>query len=373
MQACWEKNAESRPNFTCVHSRLEEFNEQLTLLQNDSPSSVDSLRPNPDPYSRENSHDQLNSEYSSLQSRRRRSGRSSYSKNSPGIRRKSVQSRVSGAGSEHLSLTFSVLSDDLSSGSSSGNEEGPEGLSPLPESVVYQMLPSLLKEDKLENSEDVKHLPTSSPMNLVSSYLETSDNKNSIELEDSSKYIPLQSTFISPAPATPSTITTRLTPCETTSYTSSQGPSTVRSDESAPLPPSPSPDLTSKSSTFGEDMSSNPRSSFISHSNADTVSKASVSDSVGVATPGPDSHPSFSVNSDPYSQTNGHGDMSGEQPLMNGGHPPERTDEVGDSNGVVNGYSREESLKSDTNRASFNLGLGDLSSDLMATFDSWDI
>ncbi len=370
MQTCWDNKAEQRPNFGYLHSRIEQINEQLAMVQDDSPLST---RVDQRLYSRENSQASL--EHPS--SRRKRSGRSGLPKNSPSIARRSINSRVSAAGSEHLSLTFSVLSGDLSSESSS-EEEGPEMLSPLAESVVYQMIPSLLKDDP---EDDVKHLPTSSPMNLVNSFLDSS-NKNSIELETSPTCIP--STFISPAPTTPSTVTTRLTHWETNSYTSSQfAPSTVRSDDSANsqhVTSSPSPDLTSKSSMFGEDTNSNPRFSYISHSNADTVSKASISESVGASTPGLDDcpQPSPIQKSNVHTHSNGHPNMNGA--VSN--HSLERTAKVADSSEVktddINGYEHSDNKSSvkpptDGDRTSFSLGLTDLSSDFMSTFDSWNL
>ncbi|XP_064404789.1 mucin-2-like isoform X2 [Halichondria panicea] len=377
MQACWESKAEQRPNFGYLHSRIEQINQQLAMVQDESPLST---RVDGQLYSRENSQASLDHP-SSHQSRRKRSGRSSLSKNSPSIMRRSINSRVSAAGSEHLSLTFSVLSGDLSGESSSEGEEGPEMLSPLAESVVYQMIPSLLKDDP-EN--DVKHLPTTSPMNLVNSFLDSS-NKNTIELK-TSNYAPtcIPSTLISPAPTTPSTVTTRLTPWETNSYTSSQfAPSTLRSDDSASTQraaSSPSPDLTSKSSMFGEDTNSNPRFSYISHSNADTVSKASISESVGASNPGMDDcpQPPPNQNSNMHTHSNGHPKINGA--VLN--HSLERIADAADSSEVntndINDYEgthsdTKSSVKPPTGGDRTSLGLTDLSSDLMATFDSWNL
>ncbi len=383
MESCWANKAEERPSFDYLYTRMEQIHEQLTMVQDDSPSST---RLDQQLYSRENSQVSLN--HPSHQSRRRRTGRNSFSKNSPSVTRRSINSRVSAAGSEHLSLTFSVLSGDLSSVSSCEGEEGPEILSPLAESVVYQMMPSLLKDDnederRYENEKRyVEHLPTSSPINLVTSFLDSNNDHNSIELE-ASKYAPIPSTFISPAPTTPSTVTTRLTPWETNSYTSSQfAPSTLRSDDSVSTQlagSSPSPDLISKSSTFGEDLNSNPRFSYISQSNADTVSKTSISESVSALTPGPgmdNGHlqPSFNQSSNIHAQSNG-------QPSVNGAS---RTDEESEMNEVKNnGHERKssdtkspektfEKGQSNGDSARFSLGLNDLSSDLMATFDSWN-
>ncbi len=374
MEACWANKAEQRPSFGYLHTRMEQIYEQLAMVQDDSPLTT---RVDHQLYSRENSQASLNHPFSH-QSRRRRNGRHSFSKNSPSIARRSINSRVSAAGSEHLSLTFSVLSADLSSRSSSEGEEGPEMLSPLAESVVYQMMPSLLRDENEDETRDIKDLPTSSPMNLVTSFL-VSNNENSIELENS-KYAPIPSTFISPAPTTPSTVTTRLTPWETNSYASSQfAPSTIRSDDSASTKlaaSSPSPDLISKSSTFGEDLSSNPRFSYISQSNADTVSKTSIDESISASTPGMDhSYPQPSPKPSVHSQNNG-------QSNINEINSPDRTNQISHINGVEDTNGRESKsgdIKSPKKALSgedstrFSLGLNDLSSDLMASFDNWNV
>ncbi len=308
MMQCCEERGENRPNFTYILSKIEELNTQL-LSANKTPPSIIVAQ----------SNESLEPPSQNSTSRRRRSGRNSFSKASPSVMRRS---HASGVGSEHLSLTFSVLSDDLSSVSASDDEQGPEGLSPLAESVVYQMLPSLMKDD--DGLQDVQSLPTSSPMNLVNSFLDSSTNKSNSELENSSKYAP--PSVISPA--TPSTINTRLTPSESISYTSSQF---VRSDESASTPHhSPSPDLTS--SMFGEE--GNPRLSYLSHAD----SKAS----------------DWTENVEPPSTTteaNGVSDHG--------------TDVVVDMNELNETKTVE--------RSSLGIGLGELSSDLMATFDSWNI
>lgn len=419
MEDCWNSKGENRPNFAVIYDQMEEINGRLATPQSaySSYSTPNSNREE-GPLSTFNNHtnrDQAQNmaglDYSpvpsSYQSRRRRSGRNSLTKISPAVNRRSTQSRVSGAGSEHLSLTFSVLSADLlGSGSSSENEEGPEMLSPLAESVVFQMLPSLLKDDREDEPEQRRHLRPDSPLNLVSSLLEDSIGNRTHEQEHSSKYAPLPSTFISPAALTPSTITTRLTPCETNSYTSSQfGPSTIRSDDSVstPLPTSsPSPDLTSKSSTFGEE--SNPRYSYISHSNADAVSKTSTTDSLGTSASAMYGYPAsttsqgsnlynppghlngggYSYNQSPHSleqsRTNGT-DLDSMVPDLS---IPNRTaNEANDhsqtkANGLVdvNGHSevvddQEKTVMSTEESKQTSFGLGDLSSDLMATFDSW--
>lgn len=270
---CWDSKAEKRPNFHTILKKMENVNDKLASPQT-TPTSRKSTREN-----QLSTVDKVTSRDNpvpvSFESQCKSSGQSGHAWPSPTT---SPHKHVSAAGSSHLSLTFSVLSDDSGSRSSiSDNEEQ----SPLAESVVFQMLPSLLKEGHKQERQtaSVKGLHSDSPLNLVSSLPEGR----------SSKYPRIPITFIPPPPPpprTPSTATTRLTPSETTSsYTSSQfGPgSTRRSDSSKhtqPLPTaSPSPDLTSKSSMFGEEA--NPPFNHTPLSNADTVSKTPTADYSG--------------------------------------------------------------------------------------------
>ena len=336
---------------------------------------------------------------------------------------------------EKLSITFSVLSGDLlgEGGESSSESEGEEGdekeIDVLEPELLDRFMPSLRREPMTGGETAAGGISTealtSKPVLTLTSPSVGAMHNN---LEDTSRYRQLSNTALSPGPFSTSTMTSRLSPSETSSQ---YGPSsTVRSDDT-PVPPlsSPSPDLTSKTSTIGDETlstASNPLLAGTYHSNMPStgmLSKTSTLESVNTAVSASTadySHPTNLVytphlNGSQYNGTEHRNSTStsGSVPPLSNGHPPgpkangdvinkssiqspplqnsvmsssslsDRTQQTAlDSTSkepTVNGGvvlredvgDRQTSRDSQLSRTSFGLGLGDLSSDLLSTFDSF--
>ena len=335
---------------------------------------------------------------------------------------------------EKLSITFSVLSGDLlgEGGESSSESEGEEGdekeIDVLEPELLDRFMPSLRREpmtggETAAGGISTEALTSKPLLTLTSPSVGAMHN-----LEDTSRYRQLSNTALSPGPFSTSTMTSRLSPSETSSQ---YGPSsTVRSDDT-PVPPlsSPSPDLTSKTSTIGDETlstASNPLLAGTYHSNMPStgmLSKTSTLESVNTAVSASTadySHPTNLVytphlNGSQYNGTEHRNSTStsGSVPPLSNGHPPgpkangdvinkssiqspplqnsvmsssslsDRTQQTAlDSTSkepTVNGGvvlredvgDRQTSRDSQLSRTSFGLGLGDLSSDLLSTFDSF--
>ena len=305
--------------------------------------------------------------------------------------------RVSQNQQEKLSLSFSVLSGDVLSGSESEAEGERDRQSHS--ALDINLLPALFTKEATPGAGDT----TDADMELVSSFLGT------------------QSSFMSQ---------------HLSSSITGDSPSFSNHHiETELLPPTPSlsPDLTSKTSTAGDETMSmvsssntatHPAEANVNHTNADTISKASTLDSLSTTLSAP--YPfscSPSQTSGVHALQNGTEELKPRErlPLLDhkvrmNGHSavsvPERASKSTDSgirsdedpdavhtdpepstNAIVNGNSSnhagvmkrnlvekqqdirlsEVSRHSRTSQASFGLGISDLSSDLMSTFESWDL
>ena len=331
---------------------------------------------------------------------------------------------------DKLSITFSVLSEDVlgegdrSSGESSGEEEeggNPELIDVLDPNLLDKFMPSMRREQRQgrvrdNDLNDNSQRATLSPVSTVMGS----------DLEDTLKYSRLPHTVLSPGPFSTSTMTSRLSPCETHSCSSSQyEPSTVRSDET-PIPgvSSPSPDLTSKTSTIGDEtlsIASNPLLTTVYHSTPlapppaavgsggdGTLGKMSAIDSRTLPIsstndgypPPPDLVFTPRLNGSQYNGTE-NGTTNGRDSHLSNGHPPgtvngdvikntqspptqsfgnheDSLPPLDSKDSTLNGVvlregigGRQASRDSQLSRTSFGLGLGDLSSDLMSAFDTW--
>ena len=338
---------------------------------------------------------------------------------------------------EKLSITFSVLSGDMlgeGEASSSESEEGEEGnekdIEELEPELLDRFMPSLRRDQMSGGGGDEvggisTEALTSKPVLTLTS--PSVGAMHMVNLEDTSRYRQLPNTALSPGPFSTSTMISRLSPSETSSQ---YGPSTVRSDDT-PVPPlsSPSPDLTSKTSTIGDETlstASNPLLAGTYHNAPSTgmLSKTSTLESVNTAMSASVdyNHPPNLIhmphlNGSQYNGTehrnntssnsvsslsNGHPPGSVPGPKANGdvinkssisaqspplqnsvmSSPSDGTTVLPDSSGkdvTVNGGvvlregigDRQTSRDSQLSRTSFGLGLGDLSSDLLSTFDSF--
>ena len=418
MQSCWQEEPSSRPAFDRLHSQVSEISGQhttapsfgsshsipaVTISRQSTPGSRNGTTVQPlQQYVPVRATDQ---EGENVMDRKT----SSLSVDSKPVKRDSLQP-------DQLSITFSVLSGDLLSegGASSSESEGEGERDPdlLEAELLDKFMPSLRRDPASGSSGDEpsRRVSHEEPLTPTSTLTSTSGG---LKLEDTLKYSRLPSAALSPGPFSTSTLTSRLSPCETHSCSSSQyGPSTVRSDET-PVPgvSSPSPDLTSKASTIGDEtvsIASNPPVGGGYHYGAagsgvggDAVSKTSTLDSMYTATSASMDTPRQSnLVFSPHlngSQFNGteYGNTNGRSPLTNG-HPPVQANGdviktaqspslalsgshgnalgVGSdsalNNGVVlrgGGGETEASRDSRASRTSFGLGLGDL----LSTFDSW--
>ena len=316
---------------------------------------------------------------------------------------------------EKLSITFSVLSEDMlgegGQGSSSESEGEGEGEEKDPEVIAPELLdrfmPSL-KRDQLSGGESVVGTSTETLSNKpVLTLTSPSVGGAMANLEDTLRYHRLPNTARSPGPLSTSTMTSRLSPSETSSQ---YGHSTVRSDET-PVPPisSPSPDMISKASTIGDETlstASNPLLAGPSYHlpGTGTLSKTSTLDSVNISVDS--NHPSnllFTphLNGSQYNKTehqsnppsngialsNGHPQANGDvikpatqAPPIQNTSSSESTTVLDSKDSTPNGGvvlrkegigDRQTSRESQLSRTSFGLGLGDLSSDLLSAFDNW--
>lgn len=306
--------------------------------------------------------------------------------------------RVSQNQPEKLSLSFSVLSGDMLSGSESEGEG--EKDNPSHSALDLNLLPALFTKEATPGAGDT----TDADMELVSSFLGTQSSFMSQHLSSS---------IVG----------------DTSSFSNHH-------IETELLPPTPSlsPDLTSKTtSTAGDEtmsmVSGNtatlPVEANVNHANADTISKASTLDSLSTTLSAP--YP-FSCSPsqtsgvhalhngtaeelkprerltpmlDHKARMNGHSAVSVPESASKSTDSGIRSDEELDAahtepetstSATVNGNSSdhagvvkrdlarkqdarlsEVSRHSRTSQASFGLGISDLSSDLMSTFESWDL
>ena len=319
---------------------------------------------------------------------------------------------------DKLSITFSVLSGDMleERGGSSSESEGEgekdaELIEVLAPELLDRFMPSLRRDQpgKGEGVGRTSNEVLSKPvLTLTSPSVGTVDH-----LEDTLRYHRLPNTALSPGPFSTSTLTSRLSPSETSSQ---YGHSTVRSDET-PVPPmsSPSPDLTSKTSTLGDETlstASNPLLTSTYHMpGAGMLSKTSTMDSVNTAVSASAdyNHPPNHVytphlNGSQYNGTEYQNSTSSGMSSLSNGHPPGKANgdvikptqspplqnnnmmtSSSDSTAVLDSKDsttnsvvlregvggRQTSRDSELSRTSFGLGLGDLSSDLLSAFDTW--
>ena len=419
MQRCWQEEPSNRPTFDALYPQMSAIDGKdaafptfgsshsipaVTISRQSTPTSRNSTAVQPIPQyvpvvtsgEDERVPDRQNS---------------SLSIESRPTKRDSLQP-------DKLSITFSVLSGDLLSeggGSSSSESEEEEEQDPelLEADLIDKFMPSLRRDQPSGSSGDEPARKISTDELLTPTSTLTSTSGGGIKLEDTLKYSRLPSAALSPGPFSTSTLTSRLSPCETHSCSSSQyGPSTTRSDET-PVPgvSSPSPDLTSKASTIGDETMSIASNQLLAgpyHYPAHgggigggeaVSSKTSTLDSTYSAATPPSTANAYPLQSNHvYSQhlnggsgTTEYGTTNGRSPLTNG-HPPVKangdiiktaqsnhSDTLGVAsetalNGVVlreGASDRLTSRESATSRTSFGLGLGDLSSDLMSAFDSW--
>ena len=435
MKSCWEEEPAHRPSFNTLHSQMFEISGRYTPLPalDDEPSySTPAIvvaggsghstpRPRNGPIQHVSSVQPL-PQYVPVPT-----GSSEVTvsdrKNS-GVSLGSIQRSRDSLQPDKLSITFSVLSggdvlgegDESSRESSEGEEEDEEReVDMIAPELLDRFMPSLRMEQRSSIGDGTSTEDSSRPMLTLTS---PSVSGMGNDLEDTLKYTQLPSSALSPGPFSTSTMTSRLSPCETQSCSSSQyGPSTVRSDDT-PVPgvSSPSPDLTSKTSTIGDETlsiaSNTPlagayhmHSTPVAGAGTGALSKTSTVDSVSPTGISDYSHtPNLvysphvngsqcsgrehrTVNHD-SSLTNGHppGKANGDvirtvqssPPISSlsdhGGGPPAPSAEESPLNGVVlrdSVNNQMTSRDSRTSQTSFGLGLGDLSSDLLSAFDSW--
>ena len=324
---------------------------------------------------------------------------------------------------EKLSITFSVLSGDMlgEGGASSSESEGEEGDEEDPEVLEPELLDRFMPSLRREQTSGGDGVGGISTEVLSNKPVLTLTSPSVGAMEDTSRYRHLPNAALSPGPFSTSTMTSRLSPSETSSQ---YGPSTVRSDDT-PVPPlsSPSPDLTSKTSTIGDETlstASNPLLAGTYHTpGAGMLSKASTLESVNTAVSASTdyNHPPNLVytphlNGSQYNGTEHRNNTSTSVSSLSNGHPPgpkangdvinkssistqsppgplqnsvmssssdsatalDSSKNVTANGGVVlrEGIGdRQTSRDSQLSRTSFGLGLGDLSSDLLSTFDSF--
>ena len=435
MMSCWEEQPTCRPSFNVLQSQVFEISGRYTPLPTlDSKHNVSTSSPiipargsgHVTPSSRNGpiQHNAVSSVHAMPQYVAVSDGGVStdrkVSSTSLGLNRR--MSRDSQQ-PDKLSITFSVLSGEIlgegSEGSSgehsSEDEEDDEEreVDMIEPDLLDRFMPSLRKEQESGTSTEDSSRPV----------LTLTSPSASAGFEDTLKYnrLPPRSGQ-SPGPLSISTMTSRLSPCETHSISSSQyGPSTVRSDET-PVPgvSSPSPDLTSKTSTIGDETlstASNPlltstyhniHSTPLASGSTGALSKTSTLDSMstvsGIGTPdhshtrnlvysphlnGSQFNRSERVTNHDTTLTNGHtpGKMNSDitqtvqspsllANLSNHGDSATTLDSKDSpSNGIVlrdRGVDDKLTPRdSRTSRTSFGLGLGDLSSDLLSAFDNW--
>ena len=418
MTNCWRTRGEERPNFTTVFSQLRDLHSkhaafvdsqydpslhtpELNLstfgknLHEEKPPNI-----NIDTASRAGSRGYRSGTFPG-QYRRSEGGypRGSRDGEMPGRSPQSIR-KASQTLPENLSLTFSVLSKDVMSGSESDTEKE-KGSQVM--GFDLNLLPALFTKESTPGAGDT----TDSPMELMSSVLHTTST--STGQQPSSSRAGDNSLFSS-------------RPVET---------------ELLPPTPSLSPDLTSKTSTVGDETISTasgntatlPTEANFNQANADTISKASTLDSLSTTLSAHYCSPGLTSNAhngtedqklrersplmvDHKARVNGHSTVSepgrASKSTDSGIRSDEEQDTVhvephtnvtanGDSSNrtvpvesegiAVNGdhadvvrrnpvgkqqsHLSEISRDSRTSQASFGLGISDLSSELMSTFESW--
>ena len=440
MSDCWRKRAEERPNFTTVLGRLEEMYSRYAAIQ----AMDDHFSPSPQARSSEDLN--FSSTFGKNLAVTRSSVGSNHEEGASGgvVARRSRGSGVhhrSSQGSrasrhrdsqrdEKLSLTFSVLSGDVAGSSAMSGSDSEGEADPRLSSTALNLdvLSSVLAEEPLlEASTSSSHLHTPTSSNQQSGYSATNP------------YLDLPSTFLTPHSDT-SALTTppakfgadSPSTRQDTPSSHQERPREIREDSSSTiLPPttSPSPDMTSKTSTCGDETMSTTSfsvsavpTSASSQANADTVSKTSTLDleSVSTTVSVPASQASHSLPGH-YSNCNGSTDEQksrNRSPLLFDHHPrtngsasisPQgraskstdsgiRSDDEVDGPPVMdaqrtsaqpnstaftslevpkrehNADSHQSGTSRDsrTSQASFGLGISDLSSDFMSAFDTWD-
>ena len=270
MMSCWEEQPKRRPSFNVLHSQVFEISGRYTPLSTlDSKNNISA--PSPVVPARSSGHVTPSSRNGPIQHNAMSSSQAmpqyvavsdsadhKSSSTSLGLnRRMSKDSQQP----DKLSITFSVLSGEIlgegseaSSGEGNSEEEEEEQeyddegreVDIIEPDLIDRFMPSLRKERERGASTEDSPRPV----------LTLTSPSASAGFEDTLKYNRLPPRSVqSPGPLSISTMTSRLSPCETHSISSSQyGPSTVRSDET-PVPgvSSPSPDLTSKTSTLGDE------------------------------------------------------------------------------------------------------------------------
>ena len=253
MMNCWRAKGEERPNFATLLSQLQQMTEGLR-----PPPTTSYVRiPSVDIEQFDREHEPFATSTDNPAYLRQSTG--SIFRLSPQVNQRGLN-RYS---SEQLSLTFSVLSCDIQG-------EASEHSSDSEADVVSPLMIAPLLTGGLERGDQVAPINAHHGSNNLMSTFHSADE---LELQTSSSHLAGRA-----SPTTPSTVHTWLTPFENASFTSRR--ETLRSDDtsSTHFPPmsSPSPDLTSKTSTIGDETMSTISNSNVTHNNAeDSVSKTS--------------------------------------------------------------------------------------------------
>lgn len=259
MSDCWRKRAEERPNFTVMLGRLEEMYSRYTAIQamddhfSSSPQagSTDDLSFSTFGKNPAVLRSSVGSNLEAGGSGARRNRGSGAHRRSSGV---SKASRHRDSRDEKLSLTFSVLSGDAAGSSAmSGSDSEGEGGPRLSSAALNlePLSPVLSEEPLLETSGSSSHLHTPTSLNHQSGYSATNP------------YLNLPSSFLTPHRDTSALLTP---PAKFGAGSSSAArdtppnhlgqPREIREDSSStilPLTTSPSPDMTSKTSTCGDE------------------------------------------------------------------------------------------------------------------------
>lgn len=407
MKSCWHDKPEGRPSFDTLNSHVLGISERYTPIpvlgsghSTPAPSNEivqhSAVRSSPQyvPVSTSGNDDRAVGVAQGWKA----------SGTSPGSIHKSRDSLQP----DKLSITFSVLSGDQlgdgggsSSDSNDEEERETELIDVLEPELLDRFMPSLRRIQETVPMRRLSNEVQGRPVLTLTSPSGGASNN----LEGTSTYSQFSNAGLSPGPRSPTTTAFHLSPSETHSCSSSQyGPSTVRSDETpVPTMSSPSPDLTSKTSTIGDETMSTISNPLLTGIN-DTSSKTSTMDSMSTAVSASAADYTYPPNLifAPHLNGNGHRSNGSSPPLPNG-HPPGKANgnvieaiqspphhvssqnqyhsdisatlDQKDSteNGVVlrEGLSdRQASRDSRTSQISFGLGLGDLSSDLLSAFDT---
>ena len=414
MTDCWKFRAEDRPNLTTIHTLVADIHHKYAAIQSTAPpTSHGAEEISYSTFGKDlRSHDAPPLETAQVSHHRMKSGgsfRSSISRGSPmNSQRNSQMFPVEGSGvGDRLSITFSVLSNENELGNSSESEgEEQKGLD-------FE-IPSFLIAGAEENGSSAVHpgpapvytgqirpqtrsQRAESPMDLVSTFMVGSKSPRNDQTD-----APSPSTLV----VSPSSMDSRrpspLTPVPPPATPPSIGPLSCDATSFA----------SSQTGTEGPDVMSPPTFSgttspatCITPSNQDTVSKPSTPDSFTTTySSGQPSTPASHIPGIPSSTYNNTSVSIDDVRLRNGGallsaesssHAHSgtsksdsgiRSDEEAESvlsnggpsepvagrGGVAKRLSTVNNRDSVHNRDSAtSLGLGGLSSDLMATFASW--